>query len=536
MEDQALSFDVVVVGAGPAGLAFAIRLAQQAKNQPLRIALIDKGADVGSHTLSGALLDTSALDILLPDWQQSLPNHGTVRTEAFHYLTAQHALPLPVVKPLKNKPNTPIVSITHLCRWLAQQAKTLGIDVFPGFSATQLCFDNTGCVCGIQTGDRGRDRQGKPTEHYQPGIKILAPTTVLAEGCHGTLSQHAIDHFQLRPADQPQTYGLGIREVWDIDASQHRPGHVLHTLGWPLQNQHYGGGFVYHLDTPKVVVGFVTALDYDNPTLDPHATMQQFKTHPSMRDLFSTGKRLHYGAKALVEGGIQSLPTLHFPGGCLVGDTAGFLNVGQLKGIHNAMHSGIMAADALHLAWQPDTIPSLEAYSQTFYQSQLYQSLHRVRNLRPGFHRGQRWGLVHAAIDQGLCRGRLPWTLAHRHDHQQTKPHATCSPITYPKPDGVVTFDKPSSLYLSHTQHEEQQPCHLKLKNPQQAIDLNWRVYGSPEQYYCPAGVYDINPQTETLQMYASNCLHCKTCAIKDPSQNIVWTPPQGGEGPHYDD
>ncbi len=534
MTDPTLSFDVLVVGAGPAGMAFAIRLAQ--KRRDMRIAVIDKGASVGAHTLSGALLSTCALDALLPTWSESMPTHGMIQSESLHYLTRKHRIPLPIVGPLKQTGQTPIVSISHVCRWLQDQASDLGVEVYPGFSATQLCFDAANRVCGIQIGDRGLDQNGQPTPQHQPGMRIHAKTTVLAEGCHGTLSQQAIQHFQLRKPNCPQTYGLGIREVWQIDPAHHRPGHVQHTLGWPLSSQDYGGGFIYHLTQSKVVVGFVTALDYQNPTTDPHAVMQQFKTHPSLLPMWTGGKRLQYGAKALVEGGLQSLPQLHFPGGCLIGDAAGFLNAAQLKGMHTAMHSGMLAADALDAIWDTPGVPNLAGYTDAFENSPLFEALHRVRNVRPGFQRGQTWGLMHAAFDQCVLRGRAPWTLPHRHDHLQTRPKQTLPAIVYPKPDGIITFDKSSSLYLSHTQHTEGQPCHLKLQSPEKSATINWDVYGCPEHHYCPADVYHFDPQTREMRMQPSNCLHCKTCAIKDPSQNIIWTPPQGGEGPHYHD
>lgn len=541
MEEQHLAFDILIVGGGPAGLSCALRLAQHFQDQAPTIAILEKGADIGSHTLSGALLDTSALELLLPNWQQlDMPQHGFVSSESLRYLSKNQSIPLPIPKPLKNKKNTPIISITHFCRWLAEHTQAKGIDIFPGFAATELLFNDNNQVCGVKTGDMGLDQHNQPTERFQPGIKIFAPTTILAEGCHGSLSQKAIEHFNLRDANTPQTYGLGIREVWQVqDSPSYQPGHVLHTLGWPLSDDNYGGGFIYHLDNNLVTIGFVVGLDYQNATTDPHQIMQQFKTHPTIKPLFKNGKRLHYGAKSLVEGGVQSLPQLHFPGGCLIGDCAGFLNVAKLKGIHNAMHSGILAADAIKPMLSKNTTVSLESYSQAVTTSSLYQELHQIRNIRPGFKYGQKLGLMNAAIDHYLFRGHAPWTYQHHHDHRQLKPKAINQPIQYPKPDGVLTFDKPSSLYLSHTQHEENQPCHLHLKDPQQAIDLNWQIFGSPEQYYCPAGVYELDnqdPNKPQLIIHASNCLHCKTCSIKDPGQNIEWRPPQGGEGPSYGD
>ena len=468
-----------------------------------------------------------------------MPTHGEVTAEQFCYLSAKKSWRLPIPKALKNKAKTPIISITHFCRWLADYASSLGIEIFPGFAASQLIFNDNNEVCGVQTGDMGIDKNHQPTDRFQAGMNLLAPTTLLAEGCHGSLSEQVIKHYQLR-SNQPQTYGLGIREVWQVqNTTLYQPGTVVHTLGWPLPDENYGGGFIYHLNQQQVAIGFVVGLDYQNPTTNPHQIMQQFKTHPSIAPLLKDGTRLHYGAKSLVEGGWQSLPQFDFPGGALIGDSAGLLNVAKLKGIHSAMQSGIIAADAIAANLQAKQAPNLAQYTTKIQDSNMVKELYKIRNIRPGFKRGQRLGLLHAALDQYLFYGRAPWTLNHRNDHLCLIPTTKCQAIAYPKADGVLTFDKPSSLYLSHTQHEEDQPPHLVLKDPKKAITVNWAQYGSPEQYYCPAGVYELDnsqPEEPKLLIHASNCLHCKTCSIKDPGQNITWQAPQGGEGPNYED
>ncbi len=540
MSHETMDFDLLIVGAGPAGLSAAIRFRQLCaeNNRPFSVCVVEKGAEVGAHILSGAVLEPRALHELLPDWQQrAAPLDTPVVSDTFLYLTAKRALRLPTPRPMQNHGNY-IISLGSFCRWLATQAETLGADIYPGFAATEVLYTDEQTVCGIATGDMGVNKDGTQKSTYQAGMHLRAKYTLFAEGCRGSLSQTLCERFALRQATQPQTYALGIKELWRVDAAQHQPGQVTHTIGWPLQNDTYGGSFIYHLrDQQQVAVGFVVGLDYRNPYLEPFAEMQRFKTHPAIRPLLHNAERIAYGARALNEGGWQSIPQLIFPGGALIGCSAGFLNVPKIKGIHTAMKSGMLAAEnAFHALASATTSPLLTEYPRTLNASWVGQELQQVRNIRPAFRRGLWAGLAWAAWDTYVLHGRWPWTFAHHSDHAALQPASRWQAIAYPKPDGKLTFDKLSSVYISNTFHEENQPVHLRLKHPEVAIDTNLAVYDAPEQRYCPAGVYEITYHSGTprLQINAQNCIHCKTCDIKDPTQNITWVPPEGGGGPNY--
>lgn len=528
MTRDSMSYDVVIVGAGPAGLAAAIRLKQL--NSEIKICIVEKGAEVGAHILSGAVLEPRALQELIPDWQiRNAPLHTPATHDDFLFLTTQRTWRLPTPPLMRNHGNY-IIRLGHFCRWLAQQAEALGVEIYPGFAAAEVLYDENGSVCGIATGGMGIGKEGQPTGRYMPGIELRAKHTLFAEGCRGSLTKTLIKRFQLDKNCSPQTYGIGIKELWQVDPSKHKSGTVIHTLGWPLDNSTYGGSFIYHLDDNQVAVGFVMGLDYQNPYLNPFEEFQRFKTHPKIRELFLGGKRLCYGARALNEGGWQSLPQLNFPGGLLIGDCAGFLNVPKIKGTHTAMKSGMIAAETLIEG-------DLNIYQNNLEKSWLRQELYPVRNIRPAFRWGLWAGLAYAALDTYVLRGRAPWTFKNHADYKQLKKTRQCRKIHYPKPDGVITFDKLSSVYLSDTHHEENQPSHLQLKDPRLAIAVNLAEYDAPEQRYCPAAVYEIVYDAKNqprLQINAQNCVHCKTCDIKDPRQNINWVTPEGGGGPNY--
>jgi electron-transferring-flavoprotein dehydrogenase len=533
---ERMEFDVVVVGAGPSGLAAAIRLKQLAP--AATICVVEKGNEVGAHILSGAVIDPRSLSDLLPDWRG---RGAKLTTEASHdrflYLTETRAWRLPTPPAMRNRGNT-IGSLGDLCRWLAGQAEALGVEIYPGFAAAEV-LEEAGRVVGVATGDRGVTRAGTPGPNFQRGVELRATATIVAEGCRGSLAQRLMQRFGLRDGRGPQTYAIGVKELWEIPRKGHRPGLVEHTVGWPLDRRTYGGSFLYHWGDGLVSYGFVVGLDYRNPWLSPFEEMQRLKTHPAMRAHFAGGRRIGFGARALSEGGLQALPRLGFPGGCLVGDSAGFLDVPRLKGTHTAMKSGMLAAEAVADALASGRPPEPAEFEARVRASWLWRELHEARNIRPGFARFGLWGgLLHAAIDTYVLRGRAPWTLRHRRaDHEGLLPAAEAPRIVYPKPDSTLTFDRLSSVYISNTSHAEDQPCHLRLLDPARAIDVNWARFAAPETRYCPASVYEIvgaEAGTPRLMINASNCVHCKSCDIKDPTQNIDWVTPEGGGGPGY--
>ena len=539
MQRESMAYDVVVVGAGPSGLSAAIRLKQLAleHKHELTVCVIEKGSEVGAHILSGAVLEPRALVELIPDWREKgAPLVTPALEDHFLYLTKRRAIRLPTPPHMLNHGNY-IISLGNLCRWLATRAEALGVEIYPGFAAAQVLYDEAGRVTGVATGDMGIGRDGTRTAAYQPGVELHGRLTLLAEGCRGSLTKSLLERFRLCDGVDPQTYAIGIKELWEVDPARHRAGTVVHTIGWPLDRETYGGSFLYHLENNQVAVGFVIGLDYRNPHLSPFDEMQRFKTHPSVRPIFAGGRRVAFGARALNEGGFQSIPRLVFPGGALIGDGAGFLNVPKIKGTHTAMKSGMVAAEAAFETLRSGGV-ELAGYPERLRQSWVWRELEGVRNVRPAFHAGLLTGLAYAALDTYVLRGRAPWTLRHRPDHLTLRRADRSPRIDYPKPDGRITFDKLSSVFLSNTNHEENQPSHLRLRDPAIPIGVNLALYDAPEQRYCPAGVYEIvrdagggNPR---LQINAQNCVHCKTCDIKDPEQNIDWVVPEGGGGPNY--
>lgn len=535
-----MEYDVVIVGGGPSGLAAAIRLKQLGAehDHDISVCIVEKGSEVGAHILSGAVLEPRSLSELIPDWkQQGAPLKTPVTSDRLLYLTKTGKVRLPTPPQMNNHGNY-IISLGNLCRWLGEQAEGLGVEIYPGFAAAEVLYSDDGAVRGVATGDMGIGKDGQPTDNYQPGVELLAKHTMFAEGCRGSLTKTLCERFGLRDGVDPQTFGIGIKELWQVEPANHKQGLVIHTVGWPLDSRTYGGSFLYHLEDNQVAVGFVVGLDYRNPHLSPYDEFQRFKTHPAIRPTFEGGRRVAYGARALNEGGYQSIPKLTFPGGMLIGDCSGFLNVPKIKGSHTAMKSGMTAAEATFEALRSGKDGELTDYPERLKQTWLWSELHRVRNIRPSFRWGLWGGFLYAGLDTYLLRGRAPWTLHHHNDHQSLKKADECPKIDYPKPDGKITFDKLSSVYLSGTNHEENQPAHLKLKDTSVPIEINLKDYDAPEQRFCPAGVYEIvrndDGSEPRLQINAQNCVHCKACDIKDLTQNINWVVPEGGGGPNY--
>ncbi|MDX1541170.1 MAG: electron transfer flavoprotein-ubiquinone oxidoreductase [Geminicoccaceae bacterium] len=540
MERESMQFDVVIVGAGPAGLGAAIRLRQLAEEtgREITVCVIEKASVLGAHTLSGAVLEPRALNELIPDWRdKGAPLNVEAKADRFLFLTESRSIRLPTPPQMNNHGNY-IISLGELVKWLGEQAEAAGAEIYPGFAAAEVLYYDDGRVKGVATGAMGLDKNGEPKATYEPGIELHATYTLFAEGCRGSLTRELESRFGLRDGRDPQTYAIGVKELWEVEEGKSAPGEVVHSIGWPLDQRTYGGSFLYHLDRRRVAVGFVVGLDYQNPYLSPFHEFQRFKTHPAIRPLFEGGRRICYGARALNEGGLQSVPKLAFPGGALIGCSAGFLNVPKIKGNHTAMKSGMLAAEAIAGALAGDQPPAtLDAYPEAYQRSWIKDELDRARNIRPSFRYGLYGGLAYSALDAYLLRGKAPWTFHHHPDHEQTKPAKDFTPIDYPKPDGTLTFDRLSSVYISNTNHDDDQPNHLTLKDPAVPVDLNLPMYDAPEQRYCPAGVYEIveDGGTPRLQINFQNCVHCKTCDIKDPTQNIVWVVPQGGDGPTYE-
>jgi len=548
-EREVMPFDVVIVGAGPAGLSTACKLAQlcQDHEASLDICVIEKGTEVGAHILSGAVLQTQALEELFPNWaDMGAPIDVTVTDDQVHLLlSGSSAIRLPsfLVPPALHNYGNHVISLGNLCRWLAEQAENLGVQLFTGFTAAEILYDDNDQVIGIATGDMGRDKSGNEKGNFEAGYELHARYTVFAEGCRGHLGKQLIEKYKLDSGKTPQHYGIGIKELWEIPEEQHQPGKVLHGVGWPLGlGKTTGGSFLYHLDNRQVAVGLITDLNYANPWLSPFDEFQRMKHHPLFSKVLNGGKRLSYGARALAKGGIQSLPNLAFPGGILVGDNAGFLNFLKLKGTHTAIKSGLLAADSLFAAMASGQEVKdervLSGYEEMVKASWIHEELQSSRNVAPAMHKfGTLMGSVFTLIDQVVFRGKLPFTLKDNvPDHAALKRAEDCSPIKYPAPDNTLSFDKHSSVYISNTNHEEDQPCHLQLIDEDTPTGFNLAEYDEPAQRYCPAGVYEIiRSETETrFQINAQNCVHCKTCDIKDPTQNIVWTVPEGGGGPNY--
>ncbi|MDX3893612.1 electron transfer flavoprotein-ubiquinone oxidoreductase [Pusillimonas sp.] len=543
-ERESMEYDVVIVGAGPAGLASAIRLKQLAaqRQSEISVCVLEKGAEVGAHILSGAVMDPKALTELIPDWKEKgAPLNVPVTEDKFLFLTDKGARQTPnwlLPECFQNHGNY-VVRLGDVTRWLGEQAEALGVEIFPGFAAAEVLYTDSGAVKGVATGDMGVARDGSHTANYQPGMELHARYTLFAEGSRGQLGRELISRYKLDEGRDPQSYAIGIKEMWEVDPAQSQPGLVLHTSGWPLDADTYGGSFLYHLADNLVVVGLVVGLDYANPWLSPFEEFQRYKTHPAIRPTFEGGKRIAYGARSLTAGGLLSLPKLVFPGGAMVGCEAGFLNASRIKGSHAAIKSGSLAAEAAFEALTAErSHDELTAFPQAFEKSWLHAELNKSRNFKQWFKKGRTVGTLMTGIEQWLFKGKMPWTIRHsKPDHACLQPASECTRIEYPKPDGKLTFDRLSSVFISNTNHDENEPVHLTLKDPSVPVAVNLAKYAGPEARYCPAGVYEFiqdDGGEDRLQINAQNCVHCKTCDIKDPTQNIVWVAPQGGEGPVY--
>ena len=538
MDRESMNFDVLIIGAGPSGLSAAIRLATLSKKnkKDLNICVVEKGSEIGAHILSGAVLEPRSLNELIPDWKtKDAPLKTEAKKDNFLLLTKNKSFKLPTPPQMKNDGNF-IISLGNFCRWLGKQAEELGVNIFPGFAASKILFDEKDNVIGVRTGDLGLGKDGTKLENFQMGYDLFAKQTIFSEGCHGSLTKQLMEKFNLRKDSSPQTYGIGLKELWEVKPENHRLGEIIHTIGWPLNNSTYGGSFLYFLENNQVSIGYVIGLDYKNPYLSPFDEFQRFKTHPAIKSIFENGKRISYGARALNEGGFQSIPKLTFPGGLIIGCGAGFMNVPKIKGTHTAMKSGMIAADEIFKNFSNNSQKEVLSYEIELKNSWVWDELYKVRNIRPSFRWGFWFGLIYSALDTFIFRGKAPWTFKHHEDHKSLKKASFSKKIEYPKPDGVLTFDKLSSVYISNTNHEENQPCHLEIKDKTIPIEYNLEYFDSPEQRYCPAGVYEVvkSDDKPRLQINAQNCIHCKTCDIKDPSQNINWIAPEGGGGPKY--
>lgn len=531
-ERDSMEFDVVIVGAGVSGLSSAIKLKQLSPDAA--ICVVEKGSEIGAHILSGAVFETRALDELFPDWKEKgAPLNVSAKDDSFLMLSEKGAIKLPTPPQMNNHGNY-IISLGNFCRWLGDQAMEMGIEIYPGFAASEILYENDKVV-GIATGDMGVSKSGEQKGSFQRGIELRAKYTIFGEGCRGSLTESLYDKFDLRKDADPQTYGIGIKELWEIPTDVHSEGKITHTVGWPLANDTYGGSFMYHLDNNQLSVGFVVGLDYQNPYLNPYEEFQRFKTHPKIRHIFENGKRISYGARALNEGGYQSIPNLVFPGGAIIGCGAGFMNVPKIKGSHTAMKSGMLAAESIAGSLS-ENASDLSSYPEKLKNSWVYDELYKARNIRPSFKAGLFKGMLYSAIDTYILRAKAPWTFKHHADHTQLKKAKDCVKIDYPKPDNKISFDRLTSVQLSGTNHEEDQPCHLTLKDEGAPTSINLAEYEGPEQRFCPAGVYEFieDGDAKKLQINAQNCVHCKTCDIKDPTQNIKWITPEGSGGPRY--